>query len=74
MKFLILFACIGFSVAAVVPAPIDNNQTKVINGVEIPISKALYHVSLQSKKGNHQCGGTIIDYDWVLTTAECALG
>lgn len=72
MKFLILLACIGISLAATVLA--GNDKTKIINGEEVGIHQAPYHVSLQTKTGNHKCGGTIISKNLVLTSAECAFG
>ncbi|KAH9391271.1 hypothetical protein TYRP_006870 [Tyrophagus putrescentiae] len=76
MKFAVLLACIASISAAVLADTKHRNSTdtRIINGVEIPISQARYQVSIQTKSGAHVCGGTIIADRWVLTTAKCAQG
>lgn len=69
--FVTFLAIIGFS-AAILFEPPGHGTTRVLNGAEIKIREAPYQVSVQSKAGTHECGGTIINDRWVLTTAQCA--
>lgn len=71
---LIILVCIASIYAASLAEKKQNrSDQRIVNGAEISIYEAPYHVSIQSKTGNHICGGTIISFDGVLTTAECAL-
>ncbi len=43
---------------------------RIFGGDAIDISEAPYQVSLEIN-GNHDCGGTIIDCEWIITAAHC---
>ncbi|XP_035778324.1 trypsin-1-like [Anopheles albimanus] len=46
---------------------------RIVGGFAIDISEAPYQVSLQ-RYGAHNCGGSIISKEWVLTAAHCTVG
>ncbi len=46
-------------------------QTNIFGGQPIDISDAPYQVSIEDAAGNHFCGGTIIDCQWVVSAAHC---
>lgn len=43
---------------------------RIIGGVEAPKGEFPWMASIQSK-GDHFCGGSVIDSDWILTAAHC---
>ncbi|XP_012283266.1 trypsin-1 isoform X2 [Orussus abietinus] len=45
-------------------------QTKIVNGVERPITEMPYMVSLRIN-GRHICGGGILNEKWGITAAHC---
>lgn len=43
----------------------------IVGGIPAKEGEFPSHVSIQTKKGRHICGGTLIDLDYVLTAAHC---
>ncbi|KAH8375073.1 hypothetical protein KR093_002615, partial [Drosophila rubida] len=44
---------------------------RIVNGEETTIDEHPYQVSIQTTKGNHFCGGSLIGSDIILTAAHC---
>ncbi|TKS74455.1 Duodenase-1 [Collichthys lucidus] len=49
----------------------DALGSKIINGKKAPENSMQYMVSLQTSKGEHECGGFLISEDFVVTAAHC---
>ncbi|KAL9927296.1 trypsin-like [Glossina fuscipes fuscipes] len=66
--FLVIVA-----LSAVVTVPLHNDLTavRIVNGIETPIEKRPYQISLQWERGSHFCGGSIISEDIIVTAAHC---
>ncbi|XP_055590615.1 trypsin 3A1-like [Uranotaenia lowii] len=67
-KLLFLVLC-GVSLAVTNA----RNLRKIVGGFQIEITEVPYQVSLQVE-GDHDCGGSIIAPQWVLTAAHCFAG
>lgn len=63
--FSVILLCAAFQV-------FSQNQ-RIFGGVVTDISEAPYQVSIEFN-GNHGCGGTIIDCDWIVTAGHCVDG
>ncbi|XP_042129063.1 trypsin-4-like [Peromyscus maniculatus bairdii] len=70
MKIFIFFAFLGAAVAF--PAGGDDDD-KIIGGYACPKHSIPYQVSLNDGDG-HQCGGSLISDQWVLSAAHCYKG
>jgi len=46
-------------------------EHKIIGGTQASADSYPWMVSLQSKEGEHFCGGSLLDAQWVLTAAHC---
>ncbi|XP_017038771.1 trypsin theta [Drosophila ficusphila] len=49
-------------------------EGRIVGGEDTTIRAHPYQVSLQTKKGSHFCGGSILDKDTILTAAHCLVG
>ncbi|MEX1363008.1 MAG: trypsin-like serine protease [Nannocystaceae bacterium] len=47
---------------------------RIVGGSSTDIEQVPYQVSLQTLGGQHFCGGSIIDDEWILTAAHCIDG
>lgn len=45
----------------------------IVGGVPASVGEFPSQVSVQTKKGRHLCGGTLIDIDYVLTAGHCVV-
>lgn len=63
-KLILAFVCL-LAIGQLSAQPL-----KIAGGDEISISEAPYIVSLEIN-GHHECGGIIIDCEWILTAAHC---
>ncbi|EGW08986.1 trypsin-4 [Cricetulus griseus] len=70
MKVLIFFAFLATAVAF--PTNGDDDD-KIIGGYNCPRNSLPYQVSLNDGTG-HQCGGSLISDQWVLSAAHCYKG
>lgn len=48
----------------------NEDEDRIVNGKQIPISEAPYQVSLRLR-GRHNCGRSVISTRFVLTAAHC---
>jgi hypothetical protein len=48
----------------------QEEQPAIVNGEPIPISETPWQISLK-KDGVHDCGGSILSNEWVVTAAHC---
>ncbi|XP_060649920.1 chymotrypsin-1 [Drosophila nasuta] len=81
MKFLILIATLlacearelGLGKRASHQLDIDivRPESRIVGGSDAPQAFAPYQVSIMNTFGEHVCGGSIIDENWILTAAHC---
>ncbi|XP_037950381.1 trypsin-like [Teleopsis dalmanni] len=64
-RFVALFALVSCAYAGVLP------DGRIVGGVDTTIEKYPYQVSIQSSKGSHFCGGSIVKEDIIVTAAHC---
>uniref|UniRef100_A0A3B5PWG8 trypsin n=1 Tax=Xiphophorus maculatus TaxID=8083 RepID=A0A3B5PWG8_XIPMA len=46
-------------------------DSRIIGGQEVQPYSIKYQASLQTEKGEHYCGGTLVDKEWVVSAAHC---
>ncbi|XP_028637870.1 trypsin-4-like [Grammomys surdaster] len=63
---VIFFAFLGAAVAL----PANDDDDKIVGGYTCPKHSVPYQVSLHDDTG-HQCGGSLISEQWVLSAAHC---
>ncbi|XP_013113239.2 trypsin-like [Stomoxys calcitrans] len=68
LRFVVLFTLVSSSLADVSS---NDFYGRIVNGVDTTIQDHPYQVSLQTNKGDHFCGGSIISEDIVVTAAHC---
>lgn len=44
---------------------------KAVSGTVVRKGEFQNFVSIQTKTGNHLCGGVMLDFDFIITTASC---
>ncbi|MCH9686333.1 MAG: serine protease, partial [Deltaproteobacteria bacterium] len=54
----------------VLERPQSNDDDRIVGGSNISITEAPWQVSVQFN-GQHFCGGSIIDEEWILSAAHC---
>ncbi|XP_067627437.1 trypsin [Eurosta solidaginis] len=69
-RFVILFALLNVAFGEI---QLSGFNGRIVNGVDTTISEHPYQVSLQSVKGGHFCGGSIINKNTIVTAAHCLL-
>ncbi|XP_058600892.1 chymotrypsin-like protease CTRL-1 isoform X2 [Onychostoma macrolepis] len=63
-------SALGCGVPAIKPQTIGS---RIVNGQDAISGSWPWQVSLQLPNGNHFCGGSLINQNWVLTAAHCAV-
>jgi len=71
MKYLVLLGLIAF--AAAFPTPLRNFPHRIVGGTEAGKNELPYQISLR-QNGNHICGGTILNANYVVCAAHCTQG
>ncbi|XP_067306875.1 chymotrypsinogen 2-like [Pseudorasbora parva] len=68
--FALVASALGCGVPAIRPQTIGR---KIVNGQNAISGSLPWQVSLQRPNGFHFCGGSLINQNWVLTAAHCAV-
>uniref|UniRef100_A0A671R7B5 Chymotrypsin-like protease CTRL-1 n=1 Tax=Sinocyclocheilus anshuiensis TaxID=1608454 RepID=A0A671R7B5_9TELE len=68
--FALVASALGCGVPAIKPQTIGS---KIVNGQNAISGSWPWQVSLQLPSGFHFCGGSLINQNWVLTAAHCAV-
>lgn len=53
---------------------VELDNDRIVGGVNTNIGTVPWQISLQNQAGQHFCGGSIIDDEWILTAAHCVYG
>ncbi|XP_052472386.1 chymotrypsin-like protease CTRL-1 [Carassius gibelio] len=68
--FALVASALGCGVPAIKPQTIGS---RIVNGQDAISGSWPWQVSLQLSNGFHFCGGSLINQNWVLTAAHCAV-
>lgn len=68
---LSVVALVAFSACGQAHPDVDFPFGRIVNGEAAVIESYPYQVSIQTSKGSHFCGGTLIDEVTVVTAAHC---
>ncbi|XP_016979449.1 trypsin theta [Drosophila rhopaloa] len=76
---VILLVCLTVGSACAGSVGVSNadpfeREGRIVGGQDTTIRAHPYQVSLQTKKGSHFCGGSLIDAETVVTAAHCLVG
>ncbi|GAU96994.1 hypothetical protein RvY_08357 [Ramazzottius varieornatus] len=63
----------GCGIPAIPPYISTKSDAKIVGGVEARPGSWPWQAALFTLSGEHFCGGTIIEHDWVLTAAHCCV-
>ncbi|XP_055531462.1 chymotrypsin-2-like [Wyeomyia smithii] len=74
LSLVLVIALFGASYARILPDESAAWSGRIVGGSDAIEGQFPYQVSLRSAAGNHFCGGSIINVNWVMSAAHCTVG